>query len=317
MNDSLEIGEVVRRGLTATPKALPAYLLYDAEGSALFERITELPEYYPTRTERSIFEEHSAAIMTEAMRLAGGPMHILELGAGTSMKTQVLLQAARKIQGHVHFVPADVSQTALAEGLARLSVEVPEVLTEPLVGTHAEALAQARSWQGPRMVLFIGSSIGNYADDEAVALLSQIRDAIAEGGVLLLGTDRRKAVQTLLPAYDDSLGVTAAFNKNVLSRINRELGGQFDTDSFRHVALWNDEASRIEMHLESTVAQRVHIEGLGLSIAFAAGERVHTESSHKYDDARIQSLLDRAGLRLERRFCDERDWFSLQLAVAK
>lgn len=311
-----EIAEAVRRGLTASPKALPAYLLYDAEGSALFEQITELPEYYPTRTERGIFENNADAIVGEAMALAGGPMRILELGAGTSVKTQVLLQAAQRAQGRVHFVPADVSASALEEGFARLSAEEPNVLIEPMVGTHAEVLALAARWNEPKMVLFIGSSIGNYADDEAVELLGKVREAIAGGGVLLLGTDRRKALHTLLPAYDDAMGVTAAFNKNVLSRINRELGGQFDPSSFRHVALWNDEASRIEMHLESTVDQQVKIRELGLSVSFAAGERLHTESSHKYDDARIQDLLDRSGLRLAARFCDARGWFSLQLAVA-
>ena len=186
-----------------------------------------------------------------------------------------------------------------------------------MVATHAEALAAASSWAEPLMVLFIGSSIGNYTDDEAVELLAQVRDAIAHGGVLLLGTDRQKPLQTLLPAYDDASGVTAAFNKNVLSRINRELGGQFDPESFRHVALWNDAASRIEMHLESTVKQSVSIDSLGMCVSFDAGERLHTESSHKYDDARIVSLLDRAGLRLARSFADERGWFSLQLAVAK
>lgn len=317
MTEFHQIAEVVRRGLTSMPKALPAYLLYDAEGSALFERITELPEYYPTRTERGIFERYADAIVTDAIALAGGPLRILELGAGTSQKTQVLLRAARRAQGHVHFVPADVSSSALDEGHARLAAEEPDIVTEPLVADHAEALARARTWSEPRMVLFIGSSIGNYTDAEAVELLSQVRAAIADGGVLLLGTDRQKPLKTLLPAYDDAMGVTAAFNKNVLARINRELGGTFDPDSFRHVALWNDQDSRIEMHLESTVDQRVHIDELDLLVQFAAGERLHTESSHKYDDDRIQDLLDRAGLRLARSFCDDRHWFSLQLAVAK
>ena len=317
MSYAPEIAEAVRAGLSTTPKALPAYLLYDAEGSALFERITELPEYYPTRTERAIFEANADEIIAEATHLAGGAMRILELGAGTSMKTQVLLRAARKAQGFAHFVPADVSQSALEEGFARLVVEEPDVHTEPLVGTHADALAQASTWPEPLMVLFIGSSIGNYTDDEAVELLTQIRGAIAHGGVLLLGTDRQKPLHTLLPAYDDASGVTAAFNKNVLSRINRELGGQFDTDSFRHVALWNADASRIEMHLESTVKQCVSLDSLGMCVSFDAGERLHTESSHKYDDARIVSLLERSGLRLARSFADERGWFSLQLAVAK
>ncbi len=317
MTSASEIAADVRAGLSSTPKALPAYLLYDAQGSALFERITELPEYYPTRTERAIFEAHADEIMAEAVQLAGGPPRILELGAGTSMKTQVLLRAACNAQGAVQFVPADVSSSALEEGFARLVVEEPSVHTTPLVATHAEALARAASWPEPLLVLFIGSSIGNYTDDEAVALLEQIRGAIAHGGVLLLGTDRQKPLHTLLPAYDDAAGVTAAFNKNVLGRINRELGGQFDIDSFRHVALWNEAASRIEMHLESTVKQSVAIRELGMNVAFDAGERLHTESSHKYDDARIESLLERSGLRLARSFADAREWFSLQLAVAK
>jgi dimethylhistidine N-methyltransferase len=212
-------------------------------------------------------------------------------------------------------VPADVSPDPLEELRLRLAVEEPRIDARPLVATHDEALAHAPRFEQRLLVLFIGSSIGNYDEDEAVALLRQIRGAIAGGGAMLLGTDLRKSLDVLLPAYDDAAGVTARFNKNVLTRINRELGGEFDLDRWKHVALWNERASRIEMHLESTVAQSVRIDAVGESVSFARGERIHTESSHKYDDARVTALLGRAGLRRAATFRDANDWFAVHLAT--
>ena len=308
---------VVRRGLTQTPKSLPAYLFYDAAGSELFEKITELPEYYLTRSEHEIFEEDGDGIVAEAGRLLGSPFTVLELGAGTARKTQTLLRCLRRAHGRVRFVPADVSREPLDLAQARIHAEEPDVETRPLVATHAEALDRAPGCEQPLLVLFIGSSIGNYTDDEAVELLRQVRTAIEKnGGALLLGTDLRKSLDVLLPAYDDAAGVTAAFNRNVLSRINRELGGTFDVERFRHVALWNERASRVEMHLESTFAQTVRIEALDLTVAFAAGERIHTESSHKYDEATVTALFARAGLRRAKTFRDARGWFAVHLATA-
>ena len=179
---------------------------------------------------------------------------------------------------------------------------------------HDEALPHIRAIGPRRLVLFIGSSIGNFEDDEALQLLSGVRASLAPGGALLLGTDLRKDPAILIPAYDDARGVTAAFNKNVLARINRELGGAFDLDRFAHVALWNDEKSRIEMHLESLCDQQVEIAALGTEIRFRQGERIHTESSIKYDETRVDGILHAAGFVRERTFTDPEGLFAVHLA---
>lgn len=307
------VASAVLRGLSRSPKRLPPFLFYDAEGSALFERITELDEYYLTRTESAIFERHADDVARDAFD-ARGPVAVLELGAGSATKTQTLLRAIARRHGRVRFFPADVSDAALAHAAARLAREEPRVDVTPLRATHAEALAKLRAWEGALLVLFIGSSIGNYEDADAVALLRDVRRTLGDRGRLLLGADMRKPLDVLLPAYDDASGVTAAFNKNVLARINRELGGDFDLEAFRHVAVWNEAASSVEMHLESARDQIVRVEALALTVRFAAGERVHTESSHKYDDARIAKLFAAASLASARKLTDDRGWFAVHLA---
>jgi dimethylhistidine N-methyltransferase len=307
--------------LSARKKALPAFLFYDAAGSALFEQITELPEYYLTRTERSIFERDGDAIAksTRALLTNGSarPTTLLELGAGSATKTEILLSAFTRAQGKTRFYAADVSASPLEELSARLALSSPLVELHPLVASHAEALSCAARVEGPLLTLFIGSSIGNYGDDEAAALLSDIARAIGPRGALLLGTDLRKSLDVLLPAYDDAAGVTAEFNKNVLARINRDLSADFALDRFRHVARWNESESAIEMHLASVGAQRVHIGDLEMTVDFADGETIHTESSHKYDIARVDSLFRRAGLRRAQTFQDDRGWFALHLGTTK
>ena len=308
------LADDVRRGLAATPKRLPPHLFYDAVGSALYEAITALPEYYPTRTERAIFATHADAIVRLAREGADAPLHLAELGAGSAAKTTLLLRAAVALQGACTYVPIDVSETALREARARIASEVPAVRVEPFVGRHDDALARIAALGPRRLVLFIGSSIGNYEDDEAVALLRGVRGALSPGCALLLGTDLRKSPARLIPAYDDPVGVTAAFNKNALARINRELGGRFDLTRFRHVARWDEARSRVEMHLESLVAQEVFIEALGLTVALREGERIHTESSVKYDLPRVDAILDGAGFARERTFTDDEGLFAVHLA---
>ncbi len=311
-----EVAEAVLRGLTAPRKSLPPFLFYDARGSALFEDITELPEYYLTRTERGILVDDADRIVAAILRSARGPVAVLELGAGTATKTDILLQAFARARKDVHYFPADVSPTPLDVARARIASTLPQIRVSPIVGTHDDALQRMREWEGELAVFFLGSSIGNYADDDAVALIAEVRGAIGRHGSLLLGADRTKSLDVLLPAYDDPAGVTAAFNRNVLVRINRELGGDFDPASFRHVAIWNEGTSAIEMHLESVVAQRAHVAALGLTVDFARGERIHTESSHKYTERHVAELLEAAGLRSESAFEDARRWFSLHLARA-
>ena len=314
---SAAIAADVRRGLAAAPKSLPPYLFYDDEGSALYERITELPEYYLTRAEREIFETHASEIVALAADRNGRPLRVVELGAGSAAKTQVLLRAVVERQGRCSYVPIDISAAAIEQGRLRLRSVLPEVQVAPLVMTHEQALGALRLDAVPSsLVLFIGSSIGNFEDDEASAILRGLADALGEGTPLLLGTDLRKSPDLLVRAYDDAAGVTAAFNKNLLRRINRELGGHFELERFRHVALWNAAASRIEMHLESTVMQEVAIDGLDHCARFEAGETIHTESSIKYDLPRVEALLGAGGFALQRTFHDAERRFAVHLARA-
>jgi L-histidine Nalpha-methyltransferase len=303
----------VRAGLGAAPKTLPPYLFYDAIGSGLYEEITLLPEYYLTRTERSILEEQADHIVDRASG-AGKALRIIELGAGSATKTELLLKAAIRRNGSCAYVPVDVSRSAIEDAKERLARVLPEVAVEPYVMSHFEAFRHLRGGTGPSLVLFIGSSIGNFDDDEAIALLAGVHDALGPRTSLLLGTDLKKKTDVLLRAYDDSKGVTAAFNKNILTRINRELGGAFDLERFRHVARWNQGASRIEMHLESTVKQVVRIEALQMSVPFEAGETIHTESSMKYDVPHVRRLLEAAGFKLEETFYDPERRFGVHLA---
>lgn len=304
--------EVVREGLNAPQKHLPPWLLYDAEGSRLFEAITRVEEYYPTRVEREIFRQHGAALVARASD--GRSTTWVELGAGTARKTQVLLDAAVQERSQVDYIPVDVAPQPLAEATVRLSHDLPSVHVQPVVGDNLEAVRVLSEIEGRCVVLFIGSSIGNYEADEAVDLLRQIRAPLAKGDALVLSTDLRKPLDVLLPAYDDAQGVTAAFNLNLLTRLNRELGADFDRTRFRHRARWNEEASRIEMHLESLEPQTVHLPAADLTIRFAKGETLHTESSHKYSERQVTSLLAKAGFQLEHPFMDPRGWYAVNLA---
>ncbi len=311
------IAEDVRLGLTAERKSLPPHLFYDEEGSRLYELITELPEYYPTRTERRIFERHAPAMVERAGLGASAELRVMELGAGTASKTSLVLAAVVARQARCLYVPTDVSATALDLAASRLRLELPSVEVRPFVGRHEDAMATLRLLGPRRMVLFIGSSIGNFSDDEAHALLSGVRRNLSPGCVLLLGTDLRKSPALLVPAYDDAEGVTSAFNKNLLTRINRELGGHFALEAFRHVALWNEAESRIEMHLESRVDQDVAIDALGLRVHLRRGERIHTESSRKYDAPRVHGMLAKAGFDLEQTYSDDEGLFAVHLARAR
>jgi len=305
----------VLNGLTERPKTLSPWLFYDQKGSQLFEEITELPEYYVTRTERQILAEHAEEIVTAA---AGGrDLSMIELGAGTATKTGLLLNAAVGLQGSVTYRPIDVSETALEEARTRLEAELPEVTVEPIVADYTEGMRQnGASHTGRKLVLYIGSSIGNFSPPDALEVLRGVRAQLLPGDCLLLGTDMVKDVDTLLAAYDDSAGVTARFNLNVLVRINRELDANFNPNLFRHRARWNEEHSRIEMHLESLLAQKIALRALDTEVRFARGETIHTENSYKFTDGRVVSLLTRAGFKLRQQWSDPNHWFTVYLAAA-
>jgi dimethylhistidine N-methyltransferase len=313
--EGASIADDVRRGLTARPKTLPPYLFYDDTGSRLYERITELPEYYLTRTERRILSSHAHDIVA---RVAGrGELAaVVELGAGTASKTAIVLRATLERQARSLYVPIDVSRSALAVAQRRLARDLPAVQVRPLPMTYESGLRTLGDLRAPRLVLFVGSSVGNMTDHEASALFDHVRRALAGETWLLLGTDLRKNPDVLRAAYDDAEGVTAAFNKNLLARINRDLGAHFDLDRFRHVARWNDEESRIEMHLESERLQEVAIDKLGLRVAFEAGETIHTESCIKYDLPRVERLLAAGGFSVDTVYSDEGSNFAVHLAVA-
>jgi L-histidine Nalpha-methyltransferase len=304
----------VRRGLTARPKSLPPYLLYDDLGSCLYERITELPEYYLTRAERGILHARASDIVARVAQRLPHPIRVVELGAGSASKTDVILRAVLARQVGCVYVPIDVSRSAIEGVKSRLRVELPRVTVCPLRMTHDEAIKALLAIPGPQLVVFIGSSIGNLDDPQAEVLLRALGRSLGAETSLLLGTDLRKSPDVLIPAYDDTAGVTAAFNKNVLARINRDLGGHFDLDHYRHVARWNEEASRIEMHLESASSHDVAIDALGLRVHFDTGETIHTESSIKYDLARAKQILVRSGFTLETTYFDEASTFAVHLA---
>lgn len=303
----------VLHGLTSWPKKLPPKLFYDATGSALFEQITEQPEYYLTATEQAIFERHAA----DMVRAAGEASTIIELGAGTAKKTMLVLRAALDEHRAVTFIPVDVSEFALEVAHARLRSELPQVAVHPLVldyTQHSSALAKI---SGRKLVLYIGSSIGNFEPMAACALLRRLRSSLAPGDSLLLGTDMRKPVDILLRAYDDPAGITAQFNLNVLARINREFDADFNLARFEHCIIWNDHESRIEMHLESQCDQQVNINALDLTVPFQAGETIHTENSYKFTPAMLDSLAHDGGFHIEQSWCDDRDWFTVTLLRAQ
>lgn len=310
---STPVGAEVYRGLTANPKELSPWLFYDQRGSELFEAITELPEYYLTRMERELFSQRGDEILAAT---GNGRVAILELGAGTAAKTGLLLAAAVRRQGPVTYYPIDISPSALQEAARRIAEELPHVSIEPRVGDYTRSLEELPAPGCRRLVLYIGSSIGNFDPPEAAALLRGLRGQLHRGDLLLLGVDHVKDRGTLLRAYNDSAGVTAEFNRNVLVRINRELRAQFRPSLFRHRAVWNERESRIEMHLESLVPQQVGIRSLGIVARFRRGESIHTENSYKFTPESVGRLLSRCGFAVVGDWSDARRWFGVYLAEA-
>jgi len=309
------MASAVSEGLLSRPKWLPSWLFYDAAGSQLFNQITELPEYYLTRSERAIFAERSEEII--ALAANGDALRIVELGAGSADKTRLLLSAAVDRQDTVVYEPVDVSASALEEAQERIEREIPGVIVAPRVEDYCQGLELDPPAPGERrLVLYIGSSIGNFEPEEAHRLLCNVRAALAPGDALLLGVDLAKDEATLLAAYDDAAGVTADFNMNLLARLNRELGADFDLSSFTHRAVWNAAHSRIEMHLVSCKRQRVKISALDMAIDFVIGETIHTENSYKYRPGQAEEFLASAGFIRGATWTDEKKRFAVCLAKA-
>ncbi|GAA2386364.1 L-histidine N(alpha)-methyltransferase [Streptomyces coeruleofuscus] len=298
----------VHRGLTSRPKTLPPKWFYDAHGSDLFEKITELPEYYPTRAEREILLVRSGDIAA-----ATRARTLVELGSGSSEKTRHLLDALTDLHT---YVPVDVSESALTQAGQALAAERPGLDVHALIADFTAELTLPGT-PGPRLVAFLGGTIGNLLPAERAAFLASVRALLAPGDALLLGTDLVKDEEVLVRAYDDAAGVTAAFNKNVLTVIDRELGADFEPAAFDHVALWDAEHEWIEMRLRSRTAQTVKVPALGLAVDFAAGEELRTEVSAKFRQEGVRAELFAAGLDLTHWWTDEAGRFALSLSVAR
>ncbi len=310
---SEQTASAVSEGLMSRPKWLPSWLFYDAAGSRLFEQITELPEYYLTRTERAILTDRAAEII--GLAAGSDTLRLVELGAGSADKTRLLLAAAVERQDTVTYEPVDVSSSALDDAQQRIERELPGVTVTPRVMDYTKGFQLDPVTPGERrLVMYIGSSIGNFEPEEAEDILADVCDALAPGDSILLGVDLVKDRNTLLAAYDDAAGVTAAFNRNMLVRINRELGADFNPEAFAHRAVWNRFRSRIEMHLGNQMPQTVHIPALDMRLEFSAGETIHTENSYKYQPGQAETMLTDVGFKPTATWTDEKNWFAVVLA---
>jgi L-histidine N-alpha-methyltransferase len=305
-----EFGRDVAAGLTATPKRLDCRYFYDAEGSALFDAICELPEYYLTRAETAILRSHAGDIAA----CFSGDVTLVELGSGSAAKTRLLLEAFLRSRSQLRYVPIDICRPVLEASAAKLLHEFPGLEITAAAAEYHQGLQQLRAEADrPKLILWLGSNIGNFDRPDAARFLSQVRATMTAADRLLIGVDLRKDKTILEAAYDDAAGVTAAFNLNLLARINRELDANFDLHAFRHCAIYEEAAGRIEMYLVSTRAQRVRIGRLGLGIAFSEGEMVHTENSYKYSPAEIADLGAAAELVIEHSYSDAEGRFCLCL----
>ncbi len=288
-------------GLRSSPKTLPAALFYDARGAELFEQITQLPEYYLTRTEHAILQQHANDLADRV----GPNAAIIEFGSGAAIKVRYLLSALRQASA---YIPVDVSREQLHLIAAERALEYPDVPVLPVWADYTEPFDLPDIPDGSRRIgFFPGSTIGNLHPDEASAFLRRVRECVGDDGGLILGVDRRKDPRLLHAAYNDAAGVTAEFNLNALIHLNREFRTTFVKSAFRHRAFFNDTASRIEMHLEALSPQHVMLQGT--SVSFAAGETVRTECSYKYDRPRLEAVVANGGFRIAELFTDPKQWF--------
>jgi L-histidine N-alpha-methyltransferase len=305
-----ELEADVRAGLTASPKTLPPKWFYDERGSQLFEEITDLPEYYPTRAEREILARHASDIAATT-----GVKTLVELGSGSSDKTRLLLDALHRHGTLARFVPLDVSESALRAAAAAINADYPDLDVHAIVGDFTSRLDRIPGGDG-RMVAFLGGTIGNLVPVERAAFLSALRGVLQADEWLLLGTDLVKDEATLVAAYDDAAGVTAEFNRNVLRVLNRDLDGDFDPEAFVHVARWDPDEEWIEMRLRAERAQAVHLKRLDLRVEFAAGEELRTEVSAKFRREGVAAELAAAGFAARQWWTDRAGRFGVSVAQA-
>lgn len=307
------LAEDVRRGLSREPKRfLPKYF-YDQLGSQLFEAICLLPEYYLTRAENQILERYADEIVASV----DGETTLVEMGSGSASKTRLIIEAILRKQNELLFFPVDISASALDSSSRILLQSYPQLQIEAYAADYFAGLAElGKTERGRTLALFLGSNISNFDPEEALRFLRALRAVLHEGDALLLGADLKKDKAVLEAAYNDALGVTAAFNLNVLARINRELGGNFDLRAFQHRAFYNEEAGRVEIYIESMRDQTVSISQLEIEVQFEAGEQIHTENSYKYGLADITTLAAETGFTRARTWLDDKQQFSSNLLLA-
>ncbi len=295
----------VLNGLAAKQKSLPCRYFYDRQGSALFEQITQLPEYYPTRTETALLERYGSDIA----KLVPTGASVVEFGSGSSRKTEILLAS---LKAPAAYIPIEISASALIPACARIRQSFPDIAVHPILGGFEDLhTLQLHVPSNARIGFFPGSTIGNFERHEAISFLQSARSLLGPDALFLLGADLVKPLDVLLPAYDDKAGVTAAFNLNILTRINRELDGTFDLSQFRHIAIYNDALNRVEMHLQALKPMTVFISGH--EIAFCERETIHTENSHKYSIDDLRALAAESGWHCTKTWVDPDRLFSIHL----
>lgn len=302
-------GEEVRQGLCSDPKHLSSKYFYDKKGDRLFQEIMALPEYYLTRCELAIFERYKEELV-ELFSQGTPHFNLVELGAGDGKKTKILLQSLIHRKINFDYLPIDISQNALDQLEGSLKKNMPQVPIRPLQGTYLETIKKLDSLGSTKkVILFLGSNIGNFTHTQAISFLKNLQKSMREHDLLFIGFDQKKEPQAVLDAYNDVTGTTAAFNKNILARINRELGGNFDLDKFLHWEVYDPESGTAKSYLVSKEAQTISIEALELEVAFGPWETIHTEISQKYDGKSIAWLTGEAGLAIETFFTDSRDQY--------
>lgn len=305
----VEFARHVQEGLSAVEKYLNPKYFYDARGSRLFEEICRQPEYYPTRTETSILQGKAGDIINA---VGNDRIALVEFGSGSSTKTKILIREILARQGSLHYFPIDISLSMLLEASTKLEEEFSDLKVRQVHSDYAIGIDQIEKAEGRKIILFLGSSIGNFEPEEAEAFLSDVVSRMDNSDLLLIGFDMQKEAEILQRAYNDQRGITARFNRNVLARINRELGGEFDLSSFNHCAVYEKDKERIEMRLVSKDDQDVYIKHAG-RFHFRRGEQIHTENSYKYTIERIESMAQKSGLEVRSHFMDEKKWFDLVL----
>ncbi len=312
-----QFAQDVHEGLTSVPKKLSSKYFYDAAGDELFRKIMNLPEYYLTRSEAEIFKNQSEKIIQKLDVKTNTPFEVIELGAGDGAKTIQLLSVMDSAQYQFEYIPLDISGNVLEILKEKINHVLPAVNVHPVQGDYFESLKKLKQNHHPKIILFLGSSIGNMSDNVAATFIKDLSERLNTGDKLLLGVDLIKPVEIILPAYNDKKGVTKEFNLNLLSRINRELDGNFDVDSFSHHAEYTEEEGIAKSFLCSSKDQMVHIAANGASYSFTEGEKIHTEISRKYNDAIVNKIIENTGLEIVEKFMDEKKYFADYLLEKK